>query len=70
MWVSITGHRRLAPQSMRIAFGDDAAVAGGLVGRLVDGPVFLADAVADPLAGLTATMSVVDLLERRGPMDG
>ena len=66
VWVSITGYGRRSPQSMRVAFGDDAAVAGGLVGRLSDGPVFLADAVADPLAGLTAAMSVVDLLERGG----
>ena len=66
VWVSITGHGRRPPQSMRVAFGDDAAAAGGLVGRLADGPVFLADAVADPLAGLTAAVSVVDLLARGG----
>jgi hypothetical protein len=66
LWVSITGHGRQPPGSTRIAFGDDAAVAGGLVGRLADGPVFIADAVADPLAGLTAAATVVELLERGG----
>jgi hypothetical protein len=66
VWVSITGHGRQLPGAMRVAFGDDAAAAGGLVGRLVDGPVFLADAVADPLAGLAAAVSVLDLLERGG----
>ncbi len=66
VWVSITGHGRRPPGSTRIAFGDDAAVAGGLIGRLADGPVFLADAVADPLTGLTAAATVVDLLERGG----
>lgn len=66
VWVSITGHGRRPPQSMRVAFGDDAAAAGGLVGRLSDGPVFIADAVADPLTGLMAAVTVVDLLERGG----
>ena len=30
VWLSITGYGRAAPE--RVAFGDDAAVAGGLVG--------------------------------------
>ena len=45
-WISITGHGRSGPESNRVAFGDDAAVAGGLV---VAGapPRFVADAIAD-----------------------
>jgi hypothetical protein len=66
VWMSITGHGRQPPGATRVAFGDDAAVAGGLVGRLADGPVFLVDAVADPLAGLAAAATVVELLERGG----
>lgn len=66
VWLSITGHGRQPPGSARVAFGDDAAAAGGLVGRLVDGPVFLADAIADPLTGVTAAASIVDRLERGG----
>ena len=34
-----------------VAFGDDAAVAGGLVAEDERGPVFCADAVADPICG-------------------
>lgn len=33
-WLSITGHGRNGPAADRVAFGDDAAVAGGLVGPL------------------------------------
>jgi hypothetical protein len=51
VWLSITGHGRSAD---RVAFGDDAAVAGGLVVTDGDGPCFCADAVADPLTGLVA----------------
>ena len=64
-WISITGYGRRGPQANRVAFGDDAAVAGGLVGWCgvhpaeaggPEGavPVFCADAVADPLSGLYA----------------
>ncbi len=52
-WVSITGHGRREPERNRVAFGDDAAVSGGLV---VPGepPMFVGDATADPIAGLAA----------------
>lgn len=54
-WISITGYGRGPETAMRVAFGDDAAAAGGLVGQRHDGsPVFLADAAADPLSGLFA----------------
>jgi hypothetical protein len=59
IWVSITGHGRSSP---RVAFGDDAAVAGGLVVRTDDGPWFCADAVADPLTGLAAAATALELL--------
>ena len=53
VWVSITGHGRT--DGNRVAFGDDAAVAGGLVGSDEHGdPVFCGDALADPLSGLYA----------------
>jgi hypothetical protein len=51
VWVSITGYGR---GDQRVAFGDDAAVAGGLVAYDDAGPCFCADAVADPLTGLVA----------------
>jgi hypothetical protein len=60
VWLSITGYGRAVPE--RVAFGDDAAVAGGLVGWAADGPapepVFCADAIADPLAGVCGALAV------------
>lgn len=60
IWLRITGY---GDQSRRPAFGDDAAVAGGLVGV---GPVFCGDAIADPLAGLEAARAVTESLDRGG----
>lgn len=65
-WVSITGHGRTGAGRNRVAFGDDAAVAGGLVCWSESQPCFCADAVADPLAGLTAATAVVEALAERG----
>jgi hypothetical protein len=60
VWLSITGHGRDEPMRDWVAFGDDAAVAGGLVGWDTDGtPAFLGDAVADPLTGLTGALAVL-----------
>jgi hypothetical protein len=63
VWASITGHGRA---SARVAFGDDAAVAGGLVVRDEVGPCFCADAVADPASGVTAAAVVLEALARGG----
>jgi crotonobetainyl-CoA:carnitine CoA-transferase CaiB-like acyl-CoA transferase len=54
--VAVTGH---GWDDDRVGFGDDAAAAGGLVARHPDDgrPRFLADAVADPLAGLHAAVA-------------
>lgn len=57
VWVSITGYGRREPGL--VAFGDDAAVAGGLVGRSDGQPVFCADAIADPLTGLVSAMAAM-----------
>jgi hypothetical protein len=54
VWVSITGHGSAGDAANRVAFGDDAAAAGGLVVWRKDLPLFCADAVGDPLTGLTA----------------
>ena len=66
LWLSITAHGRELPFAMRIGYGDDTSAAGGLVGVRHGAPVFLADAVADPLSGLTAAAAVVDLLPHGG----
>jgi len=60
-WVSITGHGRSGRHANRVAFGDDAAASGGLV---VSGepPMFVGDAIADPIAGLAAAAAGADLL--------
>jgi hypothetical protein len=59
-WLSITGYGRDRFEGNRVAFGDDAAAAGGLIA--LDGqrrPLFCADAIADPLTGLRAALAVV-----------
>ena len=60
-WVSITGHGRSGRHANRVAFGDDAAASGGLV---VPGkpPMFVGDAIADPIAGLAAASIAANLL--------
>jgi CoA-transferase family III len=61
VWLSITGYGRAdSALSELVAFGDDAAVAGGLVGWTGDdgAPVFCADAIADPLTGLCGALAV------------
>ncbi|TCK22016.1 CoA transferase [Pseudonocardia endophytica] len=51
-WISITAAGR---GSERVGFGDDVAASAGLVARDGDGlPVFVGDAIADPLTGLAA----------------
>jgi hypothetical protein len=64
IWLRISGYGSQHPE--RVAFGDDAAVAGGLVIGGEDGPLFCGDAIADPLTGLTATAAVLDALARGG----
>ncbi len=68
VWCSITGYGRRAPGAHWVALGDDAAVAGGAVVHPPDGgaPCFVADAVADPLTGLHATLAVAAALARGG----
>ncbi len=50
-WLAITGYGRTGPWADRVAFGDDAAVAAGVVAPS-EPPDFIGDAIADPLAGL------------------
>lgn len=60
-WVSITGHGRTDDPD-RVGFGDDAAVAGGLWLDGPDAPMFVADAVADPVTGIAAAALAAELL--------
>ncbi|MEY2418346.1 MAG: hypothetical protein QOG90_1026 [Actinomycetota bacterium] len=62
VWASVTGYGRT---SNRVAFGDDAAVAGGLVRYTPDGtPRFKGDAIADPLTGRATYEAIRDALTR------
>jgi hypothetical protein len=66
VWASITGHGRTEPGRDRVAFGDDAAVSGGLVCWTDGNPVFCADAVADPTTGLVAAAAILEALVAGG----
>ncbi|BBY63673.1 CoA transferase [Mycolicibacterium helvum] len=63
VWLRVSGH---GADSQRAAFGDDAAVAGGLVGTSGSGPVFCGDAIADPLTGLESALAAAYSLRRGG----
>ncbi len=67
LWVSITGYGYDSPWRDRVAFGDDAAVAGGaaVAAGGAGSPVFVGDAVADPMAGLRVA-AVAARLHRDG----
>ena len=64
VWLRISGYGSGHPG--RVAFGDDAAVAGGLVNVDERGPLFCGDAIGDPLTALAGTAAVLDALARGG----
>ena len=66
VWASITAHGRTGEAANAVGFGDDAAVAGGLVAWDGDAPCFCADAVADPVTGLVAAAAALDALATGG----
>lgn len=66
VWLRITGHGTHGDRADWVAFGDDAAVSGGLVDGTTDDPAFCGDAIADPLTGLHAALQVAESLSRGG----
>lgn len=66
-WVAITAHGMEGAGGLRVGFGDDCAVAGGLVEWRDGTPHFLGDALADPLTGVEAALAV--LSGQRGVID-
>jgi hypothetical protein len=66
VWLMISGYGDAPGSSNRVAFGDDAAVAGGLVAWDGSTPCFCGDAVADPLTGLAGAAAVLSALESDG----
>nr|WP_053777904.1 CoA transferase [Gordonia sp. NB41Y] len=66
VWLRITAHGAENEAAQWVGFGDDAAVAGGLVGHTPRGPVFCADAIADPLTGIESARLVAEALDGGG----
>lgn len=68
VWLSITGYGRQEPAAGVVAFGDDAAVSAGLAFCVPDAeaPLFVGDAVADPLTGIHGALAVWAGLQRGG----
>jgi CoA-transferase family III len=66
VWLRVSGYGSADGLAERVAFGDDAAVAGGLLRWTDDGPAFVGDAIADPLTGLEAAAVVVRSLRCGG----
>jgi crotonobetainyl-CoA:carnitine CoA-transferase CaiB-like acyl-CoA transferase len=76
IWLSITARGRTGAARNTIAFGDDAAVEAGAwlaaaapgagFGETSDAPHFVADALADPVAGLTSAVAVLESQSRGG----
>jgi crotonobetainyl-CoA:carnitine CoA-transferase CaiB-like acyl-CoA transferase len=67
VWLSLTAYGRDGPWRHHVGFGDDTAVAGGLVGRDVAGrPLFIGDALADPITGLLAAAYALAALSAGG----
>lgn len=66
-WISLTAYGRTGPWSNAVGFGDDCAAAAGLVVRDQAGaPMFVGDALADPVAGLMATAAGLAVLAAGG----
>ncbi|HEY4928256.1 MAG TPA: CoA transferase [Acidimicrobiales bacterium] len=61
-WLAVTGYGDAPGSARRVAFGDDAAAAGGLVVWDRDGPCFCGDALADPVTGLAGAAALLALL--------
>ena len=66
VWTAITGYGWAGPLSHQVAFGDDAAAAGGLVRWREGRPQFMGDALADPLTGLAAAAGTLKALAQGG----
>ncbi|MGZ3403979.1 MAG: CoA transferase [Phenylobacterium sp.] len=66
VWTAVTGYGWEGPLRHRVAFGDDAAAAGGLVRWRQDRPEFMGDALADPLTGLAAAAGTLKALAEGG----
>ncbi len=58
IWISVTAYGRKSARANWVGFGDDVAAAAGLVVETTEAvPIFVGDAIADPLTGLAAAAS-------------
>ena len=72
LWLSLTAYGRFGAAADWVGFGDDVAASAGLLDRSPDGGYrFVGDAIADPLAGLQAAVTVKECLLQnlRGLLD-
>ncbi len=66
VWVQLSAYGSTGPQAGWVGFGDDTAMAAGLV-RWIDGmPIPVADALADPLTGIHAAVAAAALIRGGG----
>ena len=66
VWLQISAYGSTGDEAHWIGFGDDTAMAAGLV-RWIDGiPIPVADALADPLTGIHAATAAAALSKRGG----
>ena len=60
IWIAITAHGWPGSAGRRVGFGDDVAAGAGLLATGEDGrPAFMADAMADPLTGMSAAAAAL-----------
>ncbi|MCP3983896.1 MAG: CoA transferase [bacterium] len=65
IWLSLTAYGLGESARDRVGFGDDVAAAAGLAWSMTGGPLFVADAPADPLTAVHAAVAVL-AARRRG----
>jgi hypothetical protein len=67
VWISLTAYGRTGPWSNAVGFGDDCAAGAGLIVHDEAGdPMFVGDALADPVAGLMAASAGFAVLAAGG----
>ncbi len=62
-WIAITAYGFTGDGAGRVGFGDDCAVAGGLMEWRDHRPRFIGDALADPLTGVEAAIAALSARE-------
>ena len=69
VWCAINGYGWTGVDASRVAFGDDAAAAGGLLRWTANGvPNFVGDALSDPVTGMAAAIGCLNGLIAGGGM--